>query len=180
MARRKRPGLVAEIGRLLVEYPERDWRALADSLRDRALIEALAAAVDDAVELVERSKEASKKERPRPRVNELARIAREDKSKAAVLLELKSRLTDKAKIVTLADIRGFASVLGMKEKLASRREQAVNQIIHYLATRTTVEIEAALRTAVPVQKTPGQEFDRWVDLILGGGAIKQSQKVTRR
>jgi hypothetical protein len=180
MARRKRPPLVAEIGRLLVEYPERDWRALADGLRDRALIEALAAAVDDAVELVEKSKEKSKKERPKPRVNELARVAREDKSKAAVLFELKSRLMDKAKTATLADIRGFASVLGMKEELASRREQAANQIIHYLATRTTIEIEAALRTAEPVQKTTGQEFDRWVDLILGGGVSKQSQKVKRR
>ena len=56
----------------------------------------------------------------------------------------------------------------MKEELASRREQAINQIIHYLAARTTVEIEAALRTVVPVQQSPGQEFDRWVDLILGG------------
>ena len=51
--------------------------------------------------------------------------------------------------MTLAYIRGFASSLGMKEELPSRREQAINQIIHYLAARTTVEIEAALRTVVP-------------------------------
>ena len=76
MARRKRPPLVAEIGRLLVEYPEKDWRALADGLKDRALIEDIATAVDDAMALVEKSKEKTKKERPKPRVNELARVAR--------------------------------------------------------------------------------------------------------
>ena len=43
MARKKRPSLVAEIGRLLVEYPEKDWRALVNRLRERALIEDIAA-----------------------------------------------------------------------------------------------------------------------------------------
>ena len=176
MARRKRPPLVAEIGRLLVEYPEKDWRALAGGLKDRALIEDIATAIDDAMALVERSKEKTKKERAKPRMSELARVAREDKPKAEILSALKSRLTDKDKAVTLAYIRGFASSLGMKEELASHREQAVNQIIHYLATRTTVEIEAALRAVVPVQQSLGQEFDRWVDLILGGDAGTRRQK----
>ena len=177
MARRKRPPLVAEIGRLLVEYPKKDWRALAGVLEDRTLIEDIAVAIDDALARVERSKEKTKKERrAKPRMSELARVAREDKSKADILSALKSRLTDKDKAVTLAYIRGFASSLGMKEELASRREQAVNQIIHYLATRTTVEIEAALSAVVPVQQSQGQEFDRWVDLILGGDASTRRRK----
>ena len=176
MARRKRPPLAAEIGRLLVEYPEKDWRALAGRLRDRALIEDIAAAIDDAIALVAKSAEKTRKERPKSRMSERASVSLEDKAKAEILSALKSRLTDKDKTVTLAYIRGFASSLGMKEELASRREQAANQIVHYLATKTTEEIEAALHTVLPAQQYLGQEFARWVDLILGGDTSTRRQE----
>lgn len=177
MARRKRPSLLAEIGRLLVEYPEKDWKSLADRLRNRALFDDIATAIDDAVVVVAKSAaEKTKKDRPKRRMSSLARVAQEDKAKAEILSALKSRLTDKDKTVTLAYIRGFASSLGMKEELASRREQVVNQIVHYLATKSTEEIEAALRMALPVQQPRGQEFDRWVDLILGGDASTRRQR----
>lgn len=176
MTRKKRPSLLAEIGRLLVEYPEKDWRVLAGRLRDRTLIEDIATFIDDAIVLVAKSAEKTKKERSKPRISELARVAQEDKEKAELLSALKSRLTDKDKTVTLTYIRGFASSLGMKAELASRREQAVNQIIHYLATKTTEEIEAALHTVLPAQQSLGQEFDRWVDLILGDDTSTRRQE----
>ena len=46
MSRRKRPPLIAEIGRLLVEYPEKDWIALADRLRDGALVQDIASTLE--------------------------------------------------------------------------------------------------------------------------------------
>ena len=176
MVRRKRPPLVAAIGRLLVEYPEKDWKALARRLRDRALIEEIATAIDDAIAVVAKSAEKATKEGSKPRASVIAKVAREDAAKAEILYALKSRLTDKGQTGTLAYIRGFASSLGMKEELPSRREQAVNQIVRYLAAKTTGEIEAALRTALPAQRPLGQEFDRWVDLILGTDASKGIQK----
>ena len=176
MPRKKRPPLVAEIARLIVEYPEKDWKALAGRLRDRALIEDIATAIDDAIALVAKPPKKARKERSKPRMSELARVSQEDKAKAEILSALKSRLTDKDKAVTLAYIRGFASSLGMKEELAGRREQAVNQIVHYLATKTTEEIEAVLHTVLPVQQPLGQEFDRWVDLILGDNTSTRGQK----
>ena len=176
MVRKKRPSLVAEIGRLLVEYPEKDWRTLADRLRDQALIENIAAAIDDAIALVAKSAKKTKKERSKPHTILASSLVREDEAKAEILSALKSRLTDKDKAVTLADIRGFASSLGMKEELATRREQAVNQIVRYLATKTTEEIEVALHTVLPVQQPLGEEFDRWVNLILGGGTNTRRQE----
>ncbi|MCY4441528.1 MAG: hypothetical protein OXE53_15140 [Deltaproteobacteria bacterium] len=168
--------MVAEIGRLLIEYPEKDWRELAGYLKDRALVENIATAIDDAIALTAKLPQKVKKERPKPSMSELARVAQEDKEKAETLTALKSRLADKDKTVTLAYIREFASSLGMKEELANRREQAVNQIIQYLATKTTEEIEAALNTMLPVQQSSGQEFDRWVHLILGGDASTRRKK----
>ena len=64
----------------------------------------------------------------------------------------------------------------MKEELANRRDQAVNQIVVYLAAKTTDEIDDVLEMALSPQQTEGQEFDRWVKLILGDGPSKERNK----
>lgn len=176
MVRRRRPPLVAEIARLLVEYPERDWRALVDRLRDPTLIGEIATAIDDAVSAAKRSTGKTKKERRGPRVNVLAEVARKDEAKAEILAALNSRLNDKDQAVTLAYIRDLATSLGMKEELTVGRQQAINQILSYLATKTTDEIESALKTALSMQQPQGQEFDRWVDLILGSNPNSERHK----
>ena len=168
--------MVSEIARLLVEYPERDWDALMGRIRDRAFIEDLATAIGDAMEIVAKSAEKTNKGPSRSRTSILREVAQKDRRKAEILSELKLRLTDKGQFVTLAQIRGFASSLGMKEELANRRGQAVNQIIWYLADKRTDEIEAALHAALPDQMHQGQEFDRWVDLILGSPLPHKSEK----
>lgn len=170
MARRRRSTLLGEIGRLLVEYPEKDWRALAERLRDRALMEDIAAAIDESIAMIPKPVGIVRKQPTKPGVSEIARIARDDKAKADVLSAVKSRLTNKDDVVPLAYIRRFASSLGMKDELSMRREQAVNQIIRYLSTKTTDEIEAIMHAIAPMQQHAGQEFDRWVDLILRRGA----------
>ena len=167
MARRKRPPLMNEIARLLVEYPEKDWKILTDGLRNHTLAEEIATAIDDAVATVTKAVEKSKKKSHKPRESTIAKVARDDKAKAEKLAELKSRLTDQDQRLPIAYIRGFANSLGMKEQLAGRRDQAINQIVRYLATKTINEIEGILHTALPPQQTQGEEFDRWVNLILG-------------
>ena len=112
--------MVSEIARLLVEYPERDWNVLVGRIRDRAFIEDLAAAIGDAMEVVAKSAEKTKKGPSRSRKSILPEVAQKDKGKAEILSELKLRLTDKGQFVTLAHIRGFANSLGMKEELANR------------------------------------------------------------
>ena len=179
MARRKRPSLMAEIARLLVEYPEKDWKILADGLRNRALAEEIATAIDDAIATVTKSVEKSKKERQKPRESTIAKVARDDKAKADKLAALKSRLADQDRRLPIAYIRGFANSLGMKGQLARRRDQAINQIIVYLATKTIDEIEGILHTALPPQQTQGEEFDRWVNLILGRDEKRQRPKHPR-
>ena len=169
MARKRRPSLVAEIARLLVEYPEKEWRVLVDNLRDHSLINDIASAIEDLISMTVKSTGKKNTVRNRPRESVIARVAREDTAKADILSSVQSRLANKDNVVPLAYIREFASSLGMKEELPARREQAVNQIIEYLSSKTTDEIEAALLTVLPMQDQ-GQEFERWVDLILGKDA----------
>ena len=178
MARRKRPSLVSEIARLFVEYPEKDWKALADRIRDRAFIEDLSAAIGEALVVVAESAEKTKKGRSRSDRSILLEVARKDKVKAAILSELKLRLTDKDEFVALEHVRAFASSLGMKEELSNRRDRAVNQIVRYLAGKETGEIETALQAALLRQAHQGQEFYRWVELILGRPLPQESEKGT--
>ncbi|MDE0712016.1 MAG: hypothetical protein OXH60_07765 [Rhodospirillales bacterium] len=131
------------------------------------MIEDIARAIEDAAAAATKSVEKTKKKRRRVRESLLTRIAREDKVKAEILSAIKSRLTNKDKTLALAEIRQFATSLGMKEELAVRRNQAANQIVRHLATKSTEEIEAALHTTLPEHQPPGEEFGRWVELILG-------------
>lgn len=175
MGRKRRPSLVAEIGRLLVEYPEKDWRALADRLRERVLVEHIAAAIDDALTLNASQVEKTRKVRRQARESIIAKVARVDKAKAERLSALKSRLMDRDTRPPFAYIRGFASSLGIKEELSSRRDQAVNEIVRHLAAKTNDEIDSILTTALSSQPTEGQEFDRWVKLILGDNTPKEAK-----
>ena len=151
----------------MVEYPEKDWRALADRLRDRTLTEDVAEFVDNAMSVVAKSGEKRTRTRRGPRENVIERVARDDPAKAEKLSALKAQLIDKNQRLPLANIRGLASSLGMKDKLASRRDQAANQIVAYLADKKIEEIEAVLGTALPPPRSQVQEYDRWVNLILG-------------
>ena len=174
MGRQRRPTLVAEIGRLLAEYPEKDWRALVNRLREPAFMEDIASAIEDA--LVSQAKRSARKAttvRRQPHRSVIAKVAQDDKAKAEKLYALKSLLTDSENSLSLGDIRGFAVSLGMKDELANRRDQAINQIVRYLAAKTTDEIEAIVQAGPPAQRKRGQEFDRWVKLILGDDAPKE-------
>lgn len=174
MARRRRPTLIAEIGRLFIEYPAKDWKLLADHIRDPALIDDIVATIEQGIAHAAKATEKTKEERPKRRVSRKPRVLPEDEAKAKILTMLKSRLADKT--LTPVNIREFASLLGMKEKLATHRERAGNQIIRYLANKSTEEIEAALRMMLPVERPVGQEFDRWVSLILGDEAKARTQE----
>ena len=175
MGGRRRPSLVAEIGRLLVEYPEKDWRALANRLKDRELVEDIAAAIDDALALGAGPVEKTRKVRHPARDSVIAKVARVDRAKADRLSALKSRLMDRDARLPFAYIRSFASSLGIKEDLSNRRDQAVNEIVRHLADKTSDEIDGILKTALSSEPAEGQEFDRWVKLILGDNTPKEEK-----
>ena len=169
MPRKQRPRLIAELARLVVEYPERDWKNLADRLRDRKLMNDLAATIEKAVAVASSSAGGGTKRRESTRLGSiLSAVAKQDAKKAEFLTALKARLSDKGQ-VSLAEIRAFAISLGMKEELPKPRPQAVNRVIRHLAKQPAEEIEAALHSGLGDFRGQG-EYDRWVDLILGHSA----------
>lgn len=172
MPRKRRPSLMAELARLVVEYPEKDWKIIVDRLRDREFMEDLSASIEGAVNIASKSvdRRSAKRNASEHLGNVLKAIAKQDPEKAQFLTILKSRLNDRSNVVSLAEIRAFASSMGMKDKLPSRRPEAVNRIIRHLAQKPTEEIEAALRVERGAYWNPNEGYDRWVDLILGSGA----------
>ena len=171
MPRKRRPRLIAELARLVVEYPERDWKNLVDRLRDKEFMDDLAATIEGAVNVASKSVDrgGAKKGASEPLANVLRAVAKQDPEKAKILTMLKTRLSDKSNVISLAEIRAFANSVGMKDKLPSRRPQAVNQIVWYLAQKPTEEIEAAMRVELGAYWNQDGGYDRWVDLILGEG-----------
>ena len=164
---RKRPPLIAELARLVAEYPEKDWRALGDSLQNEEFLKQLTIAVETMADLAARSGRAQKtKRKTTPRKSRFAELAKKEPEKAQMLTTFRDRLTDKSTRPSLAQLRGLAEAMGMKDELSRRREQAVDQILRYLAGWTIQEIETALNRNLPEQRDLGHEYGRWVDLIL--------------
>ena len=167
MATKRRPPLGVALARLIVEYPETDWKTLSERLRNREFMEELAEAVDGISKLATKSGGKQKTKRPTSRRSVFARISEEDPEKAKILTALRSRLTDKVRPPPLSQIRSLAVAIGMKDHISSRREQAVNQIIRHLVDKTVEEIKTKLHKEIPGQRDLGSEYNRWVDLILG-------------
>ena len=176
MPRKRRPSLAAELARLVVEYPERDWKNLVERLRNRELMDDLAATIEEAVNVASKTIGDSPKKRHFVRLGSvLSAVAEKDAKKAEFLNALKMRLSDKTQI-SLSEIRVLAASLGMKQELPSRRTQAVSHIIGHLAGKPIEEIEAALDVDVRKWRDENHGYDRWVDLILGVGAAHDEDR----
>ena len=165
MPKTRKPPLLSEMARLAVEYPEEEWLALGARLRDRQFIDELAGTVGAVAELAAKVsyKNTTK---PTSRQKTLVQVAKKDPRKAKLLLTLKSRLTDKADPPPLSQLRDFAAAVGIKDRLPSRRDQAVNHIIRHLMGKTVEQIAAISQIRLPDRRDLGREYHRWVDLIL--------------
>ena len=167
MTRKRRPPLIAALAHLVVEYPEKDWRALGERLRDRKFIEELTVIVDVVSELSSKTRGRQKATKVASYRKILAQVAKEDEEKAELLNLFKSQLVSKTSPPSLSQIRDLATALGIKEHLPARREQAVNQLIRHLVSKSVDDIKTALHMGLPDHRDPGHEYGRWVDLILG-------------
>ena len=165
---RKKPPLIAELARLIAEYPEKDWRSLADLLQSDELIKKLAATVETVADLAAKSRYVRKTKPTKMSVkSRLAELAKEDPEKAQILTDFRAKLTDRVALPSVAQIRGLATAMGMKEEIPSHQAQAVDHIIRHLADKTVPEIKNVLSVRLPEQRDLGLEYTQWVDLILG-------------
>ncbi|MDQ6615693.1 MAG: hypothetical protein M3083_13370 [Actinomycetota bacterium] len=168
---RPNPGLVADLARLAAKYPPDDWDALSGFLRDPDRLAELAE-MADRLGSASRNRARQVKHASRgPSVREaLARLCGEDPARAERLEEVWARLRRRELLPEMRSVRAFAEATGLKTLESTRREQAVAEVMTQILDLPSDELAAALIHASAPDRELGEEYGRWVQLILGRDA----------
>lgn len=165
------PQMMADLARLAVRYSPEDWERLIECLEDRRrrgqaskLLRELAATSQ-----ASRDRSAVRKRKPphTPRLREtLARIRDNDPARADLFEEMWRKLRQRELLPTMTAVRTFAEATGLKGLESTRREQAVAELIEQLVEMPSDDLEQMMRHTVVEDRKLGDEYERWVRLIL--------------
>jgi hypothetical protein len=162
------PRLIADLARLASKYPPEDWVALLDFLRDSERQAGLAFLVEQLASASERRPPARSKTEHQSSVrHELALVREQDPAKAELLDDVWSRLRQRQLLPDMKAVRAFAEVIGLKGLSATKRDQAISEVMRHILHMPATDLVAALKQAGSVDPGLGEEYGRWVRIILG-------------
>jgi hypothetical protein len=164
--------LLSDLARLASKYDAKDWEQLAEWLDDPQHRDTLRSLLLDLAATSRGSRKASKKRRPRKPSRAtvlreaLAKIRIEDADRADLLEDIWLKLRQRELLPTVAAVRAFAEAMGSKGLSASRRDQAVTELMELLVELPGDSLEQKMRETVVEDRKLGDEYERWVRLIL--------------
>jgi hypothetical protein len=167
------PRLISDLARLATKYKPSDWEqiiACLDDEKQRAQIRSLLVELGEASKTHRKKPRRSGKQPPSRtvRVREaLSQIRVRDPARAELLDDIWLRLRERELLPTVAGVRAFAEAVGLKSLVASRRDQAVPELMERLIELPTEILEERLRDGVVKDRDLGDEYASWVQLILG-------------
>lgn len=172
------PTLLADLARLAGKYDAKEWEELASWLDDHARREELRALLLElgTVSRTRRRQAPRRKRKPSRTAglrDSLAAIRAEDVDRADLLEDVWLKLRQRELLPSLAAVRAFAEAMGSKGLRATRRDQAVTELMERLVELPGDALEQKMRQTVVEERKLGDEYERWVQLILrrpGDGA----------
>jgi hypothetical protein len=96
----------------------------------------------------------------------LEAFSREEPDRATVLGRIWTQLEGRALLPDMASMRTFGEALGLKGLRATRREQAVLEIMELLMEVPYETLERKMHQTVAGSSGLADEYERWVRLIL--------------
>ena len=167
------PKLIADLARLVTRYDPEDWTALSRLVQDGDSRTKLAAMLDEFANasarqrLKNQSRPSGRHTNPNIR-DRLAELHESDPQRADVLNDLRMKLRSRELLPDMPSIRAFGQAVGMKTPVSGKRDQAISEIIGYLMTLPDGALQTALsRATMRVDRKLGDEYEKWVALILG-------------
>jgi hypothetical protein len=166
--------LVEDLGRLAARYPPSDWRALLECLEDetrrnqvRELLLDLQFASSSRPRRPTKARSAKKESRAAIVRDEIRRLRETEPARADFLDDVWMRLRARELLPKMPMVRAFAETVGMKGLEATAREQAVSELMAHLVHVPPESLERSLRETTVDDRQLGEEYERWVRLILG-------------
>ena len=87
-----------------------------------------------------------------------------------MLDEIWRKLRERELLPTIADVRAFAEAVGRKHLEATRRDQAVTELMEHLVGIPPEALEERMRDTLSSDRQLGEEYEQWVRFILRGTA----------
>ena len=165
--------LLSDLARLATKHEPKAWRSLIALLDDdegrqrvRALLVELAGASGRPRRAARRS--AKRPSRAAQLRRELVEVRGHDPARGDLLEDIWLKLRERELLPSLAAIRAFAEALGLKGIRASRRDQAVLELMEHLIRLPAEDLERRMRETAVSDRKLGDEYEHWVRLILEG------------
>jgi hypothetical protein len=160
--------LLIDLARLTKKYPPEQWEAVIDCLKDEERRKKVLALIQ---ELSGISKKIHDKSRKKQGILGIAHLLDEvsqaDPQKAQLLKEFWRKLLSHEILPTLSTLRMFAEAAGLPVISAKKREQAINELMRQFVNLPYENIQNALQKASIARSDFGEDYERWVGLILG-------------
>jgi hypothetical protein len=165
------PKLLADLARLVTRYEPEDWAALSRLVQDKESRERLVALLDELANASARQRPGSRSKKSVSPINvrdHLAQLQETNPQRASVLNDLWMKLRSRELLPDMPSVRAFSEEIGMKTLVSRRRDQAISEIVEYLIPLPNEELQTALsRATIRVDRKSGEEYEKWVTLILG-------------
>lgn len=160
--------LLIDLARLAKKYPSEEWDSIISWLQDEESRKRLLALIQELTEISKKVKGTPKRGQRASGITRLLDEVREaDPQKAELLGEFWRKLQSHEILPTFSTLRMFAEAAGLPIFSAKKREQAVNELIRQFATLPYTNIQNALQKASIAHRDFGEDYERWVSLILG-------------
>lgn len=161
------PKLLADLARLAARYESADWEGLLAALDNEESREQLRRLLIDLAAVSRtRTKRPSGTTAAQVR-SVLAAIRVDDAERADLLESIWLKLRSRELLPTMAAVRAFGEAMGAKPFEASKRDQAINELMEKLATLPGASLEQRMRDTIVADRRLGEEYEQWVQLILG-------------
>lgn len=167
------PDLLSDLARLAGRYPPEEWQRLIQWLEDASRRRDLALVLDElaAASTRRRARPSAKRHpaRSQPVPKRIDVLRTSDPERAKVLEDLWRRLRGRELFPDMGSLRAFAETAGMKEFRPTKREQAITALLRHLIELPLAELRTTLARPVTSTAARTDEYERWVELILGRG-----------
>jgi alanyl-tRNA synthetase len=160
--------LLIDLARLVKKHPPEEWESVINWFKDEERREKLLAIIQELAGVSKKIHDKSRRKRNIPGIAYLLDEVRQiDPQKAELLRQFWNKLRSREVLPTFSTMRMFAEAAGLPIISAKKREQAVNELMRQFMNLPYDEIQDTLQKALIARSNFGEDYGRWVDLILG-------------
>jgi len=174
--------LLVELIRVIQRYSRKDWQNLVEALKNdstRARLIELGELLS-APRIRKADSSATQKRKRRHRFPSLPEIDSLDKAKLKILTGIHEGILDRRMFPSAKELREFAFSFGLKLPPKYSRERIASELVRYLANLPVNEIESRISEQQFARRDYGQEYENWVNFILGKKKTAKTEKRDER